>query len=267
VSAKAHDAVPITERELGHLTLDVDDMHHALMPTMNQRAAAWAERNRETPAGASGTPGWVTSRRRFLVGSGAALGGLVLAACGGNTSKAPASAPTTAVGSGGDLAVAALAAALENLAVSTYQTGIDAATAGTLGPLPPAVATFVSTAQQHHRDHAAAWNSVLTGAGREAVTGVDLTLKTDVDRAFANVKDVGGLARLALSLENAAAATYQNAISILGETSAIQVAASIQPVELQHAAILNFVLGNAPVPDAFTQTTLARTPDDQIAPA
>ena len=258
MSAKAHDAMPISERELGHLTRDMDDMHHALMPTMDERAAAWAERNRGTPAGASGTPGWVTSRRHFLVGSGAAvLGGLVLAACGGTTSKAPASSPTTLAGGGdvkGDLAVAALAAALENLAVSTYQAGIDAATAGTLAPVPPAVATFVSTAQQHHRDHVAAWNSVLTGAGRGFC-------------AFANVKDVGGLARLALSLENTAAATYQNGISILGETSAIQVAASIQPVELQHAAILNFVLGNAPVPDAFTQTTLARTPDDQIAPA
>lgn len=271
MSDKAHDAMPISERELGHLTRDMDDMLHALMPMMDGRAAVWAERNRGTPGGASGTAGWVTSRRHFLVGSGAAvLGGLVLAACGGTTSKAPASSPTTLAGGGdvkGDLAVAALAAALENLAVSTYQAGIDAATAGTLGPVPPAVATFVSTAQQHHRDHAAAWNSVLTGAGREAVTGVDLTLKADVDRAFANVKDVGGLARLALSLENTAAATYQNGISILGETSAIQVAASIQPVELQHAAILNFVLGNAPVPDAFTQTTLARTPDDQIAPA
>ena len=44
-------------------------------------------------------------------------------------------------------------------------------------------------------------------------------------------------------------------------------AASIQPVELQHAAILNFVLGMYPVPDAFSKTALARTPDDEIGPA
>ena len=35
-------------------------------------------------------------------------------------------------------------------------------------------------------------------------------------------------------------------------------AASIQPVELQHAAILNFVLGQYPVPNAFSPTSNAR---------
>ena len=78
--------------------------------------------------------------------------------------------------------------------------------------MPPAVADLRHHRQKHHEDHAAAWNSVLTGAGKEAVTGVDLTVKADVDQAFAEVKDVGGLARLALSLENAAAATYQSGI-------------------------------------------------------
>ena len=54
---------------------------------------------------------------------------------------------------------------------------------------------------------------------------------------------------------------------MLGDTGAIQVAASIQPVEMQHAAILNFVLGNYPVPDAFAKTDGARTPDDKIGAA
>ena len=61
---------------------------------------------------------------------------------------------------------------------------------------------------------------MLTGAGKEAVTGVDLTVKADVDRAFADVNDVGGLARLALELENTAAATYLSGIGVLGDTGA-----------------------------------------------
>jgi hypothetical protein len=263
VSAHANDPVQISEGELERLTRAMDDMHHELMPGMDERVAEWAELNRELRAGR------VTSRRRFLVGSGAAaVGGLLLAACGGSSKTPPAGGTaTTVAGGGADLAVAALAAAIENLAVSTYQAGLDAASAGTLGPVPPAVSTFATTAQQHHRDHAAAWNSLLTSAGKEAVTGVDLTLKAEVDRALADVSDVGSLARLALSLENTAAATYQSGIGTLSDTGAIQVAASIQPVELQHAAILNFVLGNYPVPDAFTKTTLARTPDDQVGTA
>ena len=56
---------------------------------------------------------------------------------------------------------------------------------------------------------------MLTGAGKKAVTGVDLTVKKRVDKAFAKVKDVPGLAMLALDLENVAAATYLAAIDVV----------------------------------------------------
>jgi hypothetical protein len=167
----------------------------------------------------------------------------------------------------GDLAVVGLAAGLENLAVATYQAGIDAATAGTLGTVPPAVVEFATTAQRHHQDHADAWNGVLTGAGKKAVTGVDLTVKKSVDRAFAQVTDVPGLARLALDLENVASATYLAAIDGVKSKPGIQTAATIQPVELQHAAVLLFVLGEYPVPDAFAKQTGARPATDKIGAA
>jgi hypothetical protein len=165
----------------------------------------------------------------------------------------------------GDLAVVALAASLENLAVGTYQAGIDAATKGSLGDVPPAVVTFAQTAQSQHRDHAAAWNAVLTGAGKKAVNGVDVTVKKSVDKAFAKVTDVPGLAKLALDLENVAAATYIAAIDVVKTPAGIKTAATIQPVELQHAAILHFLLGEYPVPDAFAKSTGARPVSDAIA--
>jgi hypothetical protein len=160
--------------------------------------------------------------------------------------------------------VVALAASLENLAVGTYQSAIDAATAGKLGAVPPAVVTFAQTAQRQHKDHAAAWNGVLTGAGKQEVTGVDLTVKKSVAKAFAGVKDVPGLARLALDLEQSAAATYLAAIDAVRNPAGIRTAASIHPVELQHAAVLHFVLGEYPVPDAFAQNTGARSTTDKI---
>ncbi len=164
----------------------------------------------------------------------------------------------------GDLAVVALAAGLENLAVATYQAGIDAASAGSLGAVPPAVVTFATTAQSQHKDHAAAWNGVLTGAGKKAVTGVDLTVKKSVDTTFATVKDVPGLAKLALDLENVAAATYLAAIAVVKVPAGIKTAATIHPVELQHAAILNLLLGVYPVPDAFAKKSGARPASDKI---
>jgi hypothetical protein len=78
------------------------------------------------------------------------------------------------------------------------------------------------------------------------------------------VKTAGDLAKFALVLENAAAATYLEGIGAMTDASNIKVAASIQPVEMQHAAILHFVLGEYPVPDSFAKMDGARPLTDQI---
>jgi len=77
---------------------------------------------------------------------------------------------------------------------------------------------------------------VLSGAGATPVSGVDMTVKTGVvDPAFAKVTDVPGLGKLALALENVAAATYLEAITVVNAPAGIKTAATIEPVELQHA--------------------------------
>ena len=246
------EPMAISEAELTVLTNDLEDLHQDVgMPAMRAALDKWTDEIR-------------TSRRGFLLGAGAVVGGVVLAAC--STSSSPA---TTTVGSGssgstsakltGDLAVAALATSLENLAVAAYGDVLTAATAGKLGTVPPAVGNFVATVKAQHAQHAAAWNSAITAAGHPAVTGPDHALVPTVDKAFAKVTDVTGAAKLALTLEDIAAATYQSAISAVSAKSSIQVAASIQPVEMQHAAVLLFVLGEYPVPDAFSPVTGART--------
>jgi len=245
----------ITEAELSTLTRDLDALHHDVgMPAMHEALGRWTEEIR-------------TSRRGFLIGAGAVVGGAVLAACGTSSS----SSTTTSTGGGarstgakltGDLAVAALAASLENLAVAAYGDVLTAAAAGKLGTVPPAVATFVTTVKGQHAQHAQAWNSAIVAAGHAAVTGPDQALVPTVDTAFAKVTDVTGAAKLALTLEDIAAATYQSAVAAVTASSSVKVAASIQPVEMQHAAILNFVLGQYPVPNAFSPLTGARTPAD-----
>ena len=128
--------------------------------------------------------------------------------------------------------------------------------------------TFAQTAQQQHRDHADAWNAILTGAGTPKVTGVDSTVKSAViDPAFAKVTDVSGLAKLALQLEDVAAATYLESIGLIKSPGGFKTSASIQPVEMQHSAILNFVLGQYPVPMTFASTDGARPLSDKIAAA
>jgi len=248
----------VSEGELTSMTRDLDEIHHATLPALRASVSEW-----------------VTTRRGFLIGAAGVGAAGLLAACSssGSTSSSGSSASSSAAAPGqgltGDLAIAALAAALENTAVLTYQKGIDAATAGKLGTVPPAVVTFAQTAQRQHRDHADAWNAILTGAGKAAIppTYGDTTVFTGVVApAFARVTDVAGLAGLALSLENVAAATYLSGISAATIPAAIKTAATIQPVEMQHAAILNFVLGTYPVPDSFAKTDGARTSTDQIGP-
>lgn len=256
----------ISEAELSAMTADLDEVHQATLPAMRASAAEWAategaaERRR-------------LSRRGFLAtGSLAVVGGALLAACGSSAHSASGNASTTKPSSGSsgvptDVQVAAMAASLEILGVQTYMAGIQAAQAGKLGSVPPALVTFAQTAMKQHQDHAAAWNAILGSAGYQKVTAPDAALQPTVNQLFAKVTDVPGLAGLALQVEDIAAATYLNGIPALSSAKAVETAATIQPVEMQHAAILNFVLGKYPVPDSFAQTTGARPPTDVPAPA
>jgi Ferritin-like domain len=242
------EVMAISEHELTVMTNDLEQIHHDVgMPAMESAIDEWTERSR-------------TSRRGFLIGAGAVAGGAALVAVG---TTGPAAWAGTAKGAKsaklkGDLAVAALAASLENLAVAAYGDVLAAATAGKLGTVPPAVATFATTVKAQHTQHAQAWNSAIVAAGHKAITATDPVLTPIVVADFKKVKNVTGAAKLALTLEDIAASTYQSAISAVKATSSVKVAASIEPVEMQHAAILNFVLGQYPVPNAFSPTREAR---------
>ena len=243
------EVMAISEHELTVMTTDLEQIHHDVgIPAMESAIGEWTERSR-------------TSRRGFLIGAGAVAGGAALIAAGSSSPAAWAGTSSNHSKSGklkGDLAVAALAASLENLAVAAYGDVLAAATAGKLGTVPPAVATFATTVKGQHAQHAQAWNSAIVAAGHKAITATDPVLTPIVVADFKKVKNVTGAAKLALTLEDIAASTYQSAISGVKATSSVKVAASIEPVEMQHAAILNFVLGQYPVPNAFSPTRGAR---------
>ena len=120
---------------------------------------------------------------------------------------------------------------------------------------------------QQHQDHADAWNGALP-SGNKVGKQIDTTVMDNVvGPAIANVKDIAGVAALGLVLEDAAAATYQKSLQQLTDTTQLQLPASIQPVEMQHAAILMFVLGRYPVPNSFSTIDAARPITDHIGNA
>jgi hypothetical protein len=291
MSAK-EPALHLSEAELSALTNDLDAMHHDLtLPALKSSLAEWTEDIRAQGAAAhddaddAAARRFLFDRRRFLTRAAGTAGGVagvaLLAACSSSSSStastaasatasasgsATASSTAMADGTGqklsGDLQVVAMAASLENSGIATYMAGIKAATAGKLGTVPPAVVTFAETAMAQHTDHQKAWNAVLTAAGKTAVTAVDPVVQPTINTAFGKVTNVAGLATLALLVENIAGETYQNGLSVIKSAAGIKTAASIEPVEFQHAAILSFVLGKYPVPNAFTGVSLARPPSD-----
>lgn len=203
------------------------------------------------------------TRRGFLVGTGVAGAAVAVAACSSSSKSNKSAATSTSTpassggGASGDLATAAFAAGLEVLAVQTYQAALNAATSNKLGPVPPAGAEFVKTALAQHQAQLDKWNSVLQAGGQPKVDTPNAKLKPTVDSAFAQVTDFGGAAKLALTLEQTAAATYLKAIPTLKGKDAIQLAGSINIIDMQHAAVLHFVLGEYPVPDVFAKTDMA----------
>jgi hypothetical protein len=258
-----------SERELRARTADLEAMHHDLLPGFRGALGEAAEAYRGTVEAAAAERRRRSSRRNFLRGglvtAGALGGGLLVSGCGG--SKAPGSVTRSATVSttsaaGGDLAVARLAAALEVVAVNAYDGVLAAASRQQLGTVPPAIATFVTTVRAQHADHQSAWNSILVGAGRPAQTGPDPRYQAMVARTLASLTDVAGAARLALQLETVAMETYTAGATALTEARNRRVALSIAPVEAQHVAILQFVLGSQPAPDAVIGTDRAASTGD-----
>ena len=221
-------------------------------------------------------------RRRFLATAGAVSAAAFLAACGSSSGSSGNKTTTTKAAGGGDttttaggdtsttagatrgvetdLKIGAFAASLEVLAVNTYKAGLDAATAGKLGAVPPAVGEYATTAMKQHQAQLDKWNEVLDGAGKPKVTDPPKELETQVNDMFGKVTDIAGLAKLALMLEEIASATYLKAIPALATEAPIRLASSIQIIDMQHQAILNYALGNYPVPDTFAKTDKALSP-------
>lgn len=194
------------------------------------------------------------TRRGFLATTGAVGAGVALVSTANFTFAAPTAAAED------DVNTAKFAASLEVLAVNTYKAALDAAGAGKLGTVPPAVATYAKTAMDQHQFALDQWNNVIKGAGGAAVTQPPADLNATVQTAFGKVTDVNGVAELALLLEQIAADTYFKAIPTLTIPAAIDLAGNFQIIDQQHQSVLLFVMGKYPVPDVFQKGDKAASP-------
>ena len=256
---KNENGIAISEAELSSMTRELDMMHKETFSGVKKSLDDFSANLAHLATGRA------TARRSFLLGAGglAVVGGVAACSSSGGGSKSSTSTGGSSSSSSpytGDLKVVALAAALENLAVAAYGMALTAAGKGTYGTVPPAIGTFVTTAMGQHKDHAAAWNGVLTKAGLKPITTPALSITNAEVAKLQAAKTIPDVARVALSLENAAAETYTFAAANVSDAGGIMTAASIQPVEAMHAAILSFVIGEYPVPVSFIGIDMAVQP-------
>lgn len=176
-----------------------------------------------------------------MAAAGVTGAGVLVAGCGSDTgsSSGAATSPTASQG----LMLVKLAAGIEVLAVNTYAAALAAAGQGTLGKVPDAFATFAQTVRKQHQDHADAWNAILTASGLPANTTPNPKYNSVVQGQVATLRTIVDVAKLALTLEMVAVETYVAVASLITGATGRRTALSIAPVEAEHVAILNAVLG------------------------
>ncbi len=215
----------ISEHQLRRLAADVDEIHNDGMASMAADVRELHAITRE-----------LRNDRRHLfkkVGVGAAaaltLGGGIL----------PISRLVPAFGQAltdGD--IAAFAESVELTAVAVYTMAAES------GKLQPAVKDVGVLFARHHQAHADAFGGA---AGAKATRkpnarllealGPDLTMALGAGQAE--------ILELAMTVENAAAATYLFALGALQSVGILKLTASILPVESQHAVVLGIALGKS----------------------
>jgi hypothetical protein len=237
--------VEISERELARLVRDVDDSHREGMATM---AADIVELHHGEGARLRRGPQRTLVRAAGL--GGAVAIGSVLVPMGRLIGVANAQS--------GDAGVAAFAESVELAAVAAYMAAAQSGKVTTKAVLDAAT-TFAG----HHKEHGAAFG----GAAGSAATGkANQKLLDAVGPQLQAAGDENAVLEVAYSLENAAAATYLFALGALTSKAALQLTASILPVESQHAIVLGTVLGK-PATDKtylppFQTEDGAATPDE-----
>lgn len=195
----------------------------------------------------------LVSRRTLLRSSALAGAVAAMAACSAKGSKhaAPStSSPSATTRPADDARAAAYAAGLEVLALRTYASAVQAVSAGATPAPPNALGQLINLAAVQHQQHLDAWNASLRSAGKPEVTEPPASLSQALQ---ANLQGIlsAGVGRTALSVEQLVAASYVSAVPSLQATDAIRLAASIHVVEIQHVALIRFLLNQNPAPDAF----------------
>jgi len=278
----------LDDRALRDLVEESQDIQSGAMVATREPLAALVELGRERRAGGGfdgdETGQFRAERRRLMRSSLLAGGALAAYGFGGallRLLETPAFADQAL-----DVQMLQTSAALENLAVATYDTALTLPFIGGDGA-NATVKAFVTTTKGQHADHAKAFNDAITKLGGKLQPNPDPVLVDVVNKAKPTLTDAAKVVDLAITLESGATETYQNNVAALADPNAKMVTASIMGVEAQHVAVLLAVqallkasradlinldpgnvanlpdaAGKVGFPDSFQKTDKARDPGE-----
>lgn len=199
------------------------------------------------------------NRRRFMqIGGLTVATAAVFAACGTDsetgTDTAATDATTTTVDDGmsdtgsveTDIRILRTASSIEQLAVDVYQRAIDSGLVKTA-----AIADAAKLFQEQHREHGDLFEGATRKLGGTPFDRANPVVLQSLQPQINALKDEMGVVALALSLEQAATATYVSSAGTFHDRSLNQAVMSVGGVEARHAAVLSAVLSQPAAPKAF----------------
>ncbi|MGH9183090.1 MAG: ferritin-like domain-containing protein [Acidimicrobiales bacterium] len=212
----------ISEKQLRSMVDDVDELHRESMKTFREENGEllFGELSKKTGP----------TRRRFLTGAG--LGGVALTVGQSLVPMSRLVAPAYGQAPS-DEELAIFAASFEFAAVQAYT-----AAAGTGKVTTRAVAEAAQKFAGHHNEHGMAFAG-FAGADVEP----NQAILDEFGPQIAGAPDEDAILEIAFTIENAAASTYLFGLGVLQDPDAFNTAASILPVESQHAITLGLALG------------------------
>ncbi len=180
------------------------------------------------------------SRRHFLAKAG--LGGLAITigsiVVPFDELLSPAYGQTATTAANTDNAVAAFAQSVELALAQGYEYAVSTNKVTT-----PARLTVLATFGTHHKDHGDSFGSL---AGSAAPGKANAKLLEVISGQFKAAQTEAAVLQFAYNVENAATATYLSFLAELKDTGMVNLAASILPVESQHATVLGLLLNKDP---------------------
>jgi hypothetical protein len=241
--------VELDETALGGLIEESQDTHADALRAVREPLADMVDLGQQARASgaldADENRDFAQQNRRRLTTTAKRAGG-VLAATGVVAAIADFLGSPAFASMGTDVQVLQTASSIEVLAISTYKTALTLPYIGG-SSANPVIKAFATTTMGQHADHLAAFQAATTALGGKKQTKPDPAFVPVVNKAVSAITRASASAGalmvvgLALELENVAAETYVNNMSLLADANAKKVTASIMGVEAQHVAILNAV--------------------------